>query len=199
MTGTKVAVYVRVSTVDKQSTESQRLAIESYSTARGLGSAATYEDKISGMKRNRPALDKLIEDCKSGQVKTVIVFSFSRMGRSLKHLIELLEFFNAHKIAFISVSEQFDTSTSSGRVMFAIISALGQWEREQISERTKAGLAVAKAAGKQIGAKKKYDNPEMFAEFRKKGLSIRTIAKVLKCSPATVIKNLKQSVQLTGA
>ena len=181
--------------MDKQSTESQRLSALTYCKGRGLLNTKIYQDKVSGLKTSRPALDTLLRDCRDGLVEKVIVYSFSRMGRSLKHLIELLEFFNKNRIAFISVSEQFDTSTSSGRVMYAIISALGQWEREQISERTKAGLEVARASGKVLGAKKKYLNPELFVQFRKQGLSIRQIAQVMKCSPATVIKNLKQHAQ----
>lgn len=195
----KTALYLRVSTADKQDSglESQRLALEGYCKVNDISNYQFYSDKISGSKISRPALDQMIEDCKSGKIDNVIVFSFSRFGRSLKHLIESMEFFNQNKIGFISISERFDTTTSIGRVMFAIISALGQWEREQVSVRVKAGIANARAKGKQIGAKKKHTNLEVFLKLRQQGLSIREIAKVIKCSPATVINVLKHSVQKT--
>ena len=192
----KTALYLRVSTADKQDSglESQRLALENYCKVNGISNYQFYSDKMSGSKTSRPALDQMIKDCKSGEIENVIVFSFSRFGRSLKHLIESMEFFNQNKIGFISISEKFDTTTSIGRVMFAIISALGQWEREQVSVRVKAGMANARAKGKQIGAQKKHTNPELFLKLRQQGLSTREIAKIIKCSPNTVSKILRQYV-----
>jgi DNA invertase Pin-like site-specific DNA recombinase len=193
------ALYLRVSTVDKQHSglESQRLALENYCKANNIKNYQFYSDKISGSKTSRPALDQMISDCKSGKIENVIVFSFSRFGRSLRHLIESMEFFNQKGIGFISISEKFDITTSIGRVLYALISALGQWEKEQVSVRVKAGMANAKAKGKQIGAKKKYSNSEIFAKLRQQGLSIREISKTIKCSPATVLKNLNDTGQKT--
>lgn len=190
------ALYLRVSTIDKQDTglESQKLALENYCKANNIQNYQFYSDKMSGAKTSRPALDQMIQDCKLGLIENIIVFSFSRFGRSLRHLIESMDFFNQNHIGFISISEKFDTTTSIGRVMFAIISALGQFEREQISSRVKAGMANAIAKGKKVGAKKKHTNPEIFLQLRQQGLSTREIAKVIKCSPNTVSRILRQSV-----
>lgn len=195
------AIYLRVSTQDKQDSglASQQLALENYCKAQSIGNYQIYADKISGSKVSRPALDKMVQDCNSGLIDNVIVFSFSRFGRSLRHLIESMEYFQSKNIGFISISEKFDTTTSTGRVMFAIISALGQWEREQVSIRVKAGMANAKANGKKIGASKKHTNPEIFIQLKKQGLSTREIAKVVKCSPATVVRMLRQPVSLGEA
>lgn len=192
----KVAIYCRVSTQDKQDSglASQQLALENYCKNQGIEIYQIYSDKISGAKTSRPALDQLIQDCDSGCISSVIVFSFSRFGRSLRHLIESMDYFQSKNIGFISISEKFDTTTSVGRVMFAIISALGQWEREQISSRVKAGMANAKAKGRRIGASKKHTNPEIFIHLKNQGLTTRQIAKVIKCSPATVVRVLRQSV-----
>lgn len=197
----KTALYCRVSTNDKQDSglASQQLALENYCKAQGIENYQIYSDKISGTKTSRPSLDQLIQDCDSGLIENVVVFSFSRFGRSLRHLIESMEYFQGKNIGFISISEKFDTTTSVGRVMFAIISALGQWEREQISSRVKAGMAHAKSKGKKIGAAKKYLNPEIFLHLRQQGMTTREIAKVIKCSPSTVVKMLRQSDLLTVA
>lgn len=192
------AIYCRVSTQDKQESglASQQLALENYCKAQSIRNYQIYSDKISGVKVSRPALDQLIQDCNAGRIDNVIVFSFSRFGRSLRHLIESMEYFQSKNIGFISISEKFDTTTSIGRVMFAIISALGQWEREQVSIRVKAGMENARANGKKIGASKKHTNPEIFLQLRRQGLTTREIAKIVKCSPATVVRMLRQPVSL---
>lgn len=195
------ALYLRVSTQEKQKNglQGQLLALEAFCKAHSIGKYQVYSDEgYSGAICSRPDLDRLIVDCKVGRIDQVIVFSFSRFGRSLKHLIDSLEFFQSLGVGFVSISEKLDTNTSMGKVMFAIISALGQWEREQVSIRVKAGMANAKSKGRRIGALKKYTNPEPFMQLRAKGLSIRKVAKVMKCSPATVSKNLT-GVQLTEA
>ncbi|WP_175417914.1 recombinase family protein, partial [Escherichia coli] len=131
--------YARVSTFD-QNLELQLEAL------RSSGCDRIFEDKISGAKSKRPGLDKLIKALRPGD--TVIVWKLDRMGRSLIHLVELLNYFLSNNIEFISVTEGIKISTSIGRFAYTMLSAVAEMERENIIERTRAGLAVARANGR---------------------------------------------------
>lgn len=189
----KVALYLRVST-DLQSSglESQQKSLETYCQAKGITDYEVYSDfAISGAKATRPSLDRMLADCNSGLVESVVVYSFSRFARSTKHLIIALESFQLQKINFISVTENLDLSTPLGRTVFQIIAAIGELERELIRERVKCGMANAKSKGKQIGALKKYTNQASFAQLSEKGFTVREISKALGCSTATVVRTLR--------
>ena len=183
------AIYARVST-DQQRTglEAQLLANKSYCDQKGIRNFVIFADEnVSGAKVSRPSLDELMCEVRKGKVETVIVYSFSRMARSTRHLLDVLAEFNDRGINFISISENVDTNTAMGRAMFTIISAIAQLERELISERVKNGLKNAREKGKQIGRPRKV-NEELILELRDKGLSYRKIAKLAKCSLATVCR-----------
>jgi DNA invertase Pin-like site-specific DNA recombinase len=189
------AIYCRVST-DSQvnGLESQVRALESYCEANGITEYKLYRELgVSGAKANRPILDQMVKDCEEGRVSTVMVYSFSRFARSTKHLILALEQFNKLNIRFISLTESVDTKSPLGKCLFQIIASIGELEREMIRGRVKAGLLNAKAKGKVLGAKRKYDNPAIFRQLRAKGLTIREIANTVKCSTATVIRMLSNS------
>lgn len=191
----KAAIYIRTSTeMQANGLDSQKRALIEYCKARGIEDLEVFEDfGISGARSSRPALDSMMAKCKSGQVSKVIVYSFSRFGRSLKHLILALEEFDKLKVSFISVTESVDLSTAFGRTIFNIICSIAQLERELVSERVRNGMKAAKIRGSKIGATKKFSNPQLFIQLRQNGLSTREIAKMLACGQSTVIRSLRQS------
>ena len=137
--------YARVSTVD-QNLDRQKDALYKY------GVDELYCEKISGAKRSRPELDRMLANLESGD--SVVIESLSRLGRSVKNLSELMEMFNEKGIRLISLKESIDTTSATGRLLFTIISSLAAFERETLIERTNEGLASARARGKVGGRPK---------------------------------------------
>jgi len=111
-----------------------------------------FQDIISGAKADRPQLNKLLEQARSGDI--IIVWKLDRLGRSLKHLVELISMFIDKGIGFKSLNDNIDTTTAQGRLIFNIFASLAEFERDLISERTKAGLEAARSRGK-IGGRPK--------------------------------------------
>ena len=187
-----VALYCRTST-NLQSTglEAQALALRTYCQVHGITNFVVYADEgISGTKAHRPELDRLMAAVESGQVSSVIVYSFSRFARSVTHLLEGLQKFDQSGVSFISVSENLDTRTSTGRFVFTILAALSSLEREILVERVKTGLINARSKGKVLG-RKKTRPAELIRSLHAKGFSYRQIAKLAKCSVSTVAEELK--------
>jgi len=131
--------YARVSTED-QNLDVQTDAL----TAAGVGKV--FSDKISGSKRARPELDRMLDQLREGDVVTVT--KYDRLARSLKDLLEIVEIIGAHGAGFRSLAEDIDTTTPAGRLTFHIFASIAQFERERISERTKEGLASARKRGR---------------------------------------------------
>lgn len=146
--------YARVSTFD-QNLELQLEALNR------LKCDQIFEDKISGAKSKRPGLDKMMKKLRPGD--TVVVWKLDRLGRSLIHLVDLLRYFRENNIEFITVTEGIRISTSIGRFAYTMLSAAAEMERENIIERTRAGLAVARAKGR-IGGRRPKLTPEQWAQ-----------------------------------
>ncbi len=192
----KVALYARVSTHDRQDTEVQLEPLRSHAQNRGWEIAAEFVDKgISGSKDKRPALDRLMKAAWHGEFQKVLVWRFDRFARSVKHLITALENFRTLNIDFVSLQEQFDTSTPIGHAMFTIIGAMAQLERDIIRERVKAGLDRARALGKRLGRPIVQAKPEQVLVLRKEGLSLQEIAYRLKCSRSTARRRINEALQ----
>ena len=144
--------YARVSTLD-QNPELQMDALEQ------AGCEKIYSDKISGAKTTRPGLDDALEYARKGDC--LVVWRLDRLGRSLKHLIKVVEELEAEGVGFISQQEGFDTTTSGGKLVFQIFGALAEFERNLIQERTIAGLKAARARGRIGGRKAKLDSDQI--------------------------------------
>ena len=183
------AVYLRVSTQD-QSTDSQRREIDLYLTSKGLTNIQIYEDKATGTNNNRIMLKKLLEDCKAGKVGTVICYKLDRFFRSLKDLINTLQLLDDLKITFVSIRDNVDLSTPSGRLMMHMIGAFAEFEASLIKERVKSGLKAAKARGIVLGRPRLYE-PSIARLMRKQGHSIREIGKKLGIPKSTVDELIK--------
>ena len=189
----KVALYARVST-GGQDPEVQLGALRSHIGLRGWEIVEEFVDRgYSGAKERRPALGRLMQSAWAGEFQAVLVWRFDRFARSVKHLISALEQFRNLKINFISLQEQFDTSTPIGQAMFTIIGTMAQLERDIIRERVKAGLERARARGVRLGRPAAQARPDQIAALRRQGLSLREIASHLDCSRSTVRRRMTEA------
>lgn len=192
-----VALYSRVSTAN-QSTglEAQERALELFCKQSSITIFKKFSDSnVSGAKASRPLLDQLMKEVEEGNVSKVVVYSFSRFARSTRHLLDALEIFKKHKVEFVSISEQIDTSSAIGTAFFTIIGAIAQLERELISERVKNGLKNAMAKGKRVGRPKTRPSQSILA-LHSENYSYREISKLLGISHTAVsreIKNFKRN------
>ncbi len=146
----RAAVYARVSTAE-QNTEGQEAELKEYAKNRGWEVTKVYRDKVSGTTRSRPALDELMADAKKRKLDIVLVWRFDRFARSVSHLLQALETFRTVGIEFVSISEQIDTSTPTGKMIFTVLGAVAELERSLIAERVRLGIQNARRKGKQLG------------------------------------------------
>ena len=149
--------YARVST-DAQNLDRQLDALKRY------GIDKLYCEKMSGTKKSRPELDRMMKEIEDGD--TIVIESLSRLGRSVKNLAELMEVFNSRNIRLISLKETIDTTSPTGRLLFTILSSLAQFERDVLVERTREGLSAARARGRCGG------HPSSDAAAIKKALAL---------------------------
>ena len=126
---------------------------------------------ISGAKEKRPQLDRLIADAHRRKFDAVVVWKFDRFARSVSHLLRALETFKTLGIEFVSLSEQVDTSTPTGKMVFTVLGAVAELERNLIAERVRAGLRNARAKGKCLGWPRKAVDASRVAQLRAQGLS----------------------------
>jgi len=172
----KVALYGRVSTAD-QSTALQLDELRAYCQRRAWTIVEEFTDEgVSGSKESRPALDRMMKAAKRRMFDAVVVWKLDRIGRSLKHLLNLLAELQAVGIAFVSYSDNLDLSTPQGRLMFQIIGAMSEFERQLAIERTKAGMQAARKRGALIGRPRVKVNAEHIRSLRGQGLSWDAIA-----------------------
>lgn len=190
----RTALYARVSTSDKgQDPEMQLRELRDHCQRRGWEIVGEYVDVgVSGSKDSRPELNKLVADSHRRKLDAVLVWKLDRFGRSLKHLVNSLAEFESLGIAFISLKESLDLTTPAGRLMFGIISAMAEFERDLIRERVRAGIANRRAKGFRVGRKPISIDPARLRVLRSEGRTIREIASTLGCSRSLVHKTLAE-------
>ena len=191
---TRTAIYARVSTHD-QNTHMQLKELKEYCQHRGWDIVDQYIDHgVSGAKESRPALDKLMQDAHRRRFDAVCVWKFDRFARSTSHLLRSLETFNALGIAFVSLSEQIDTTTPAGKMVFTVLGAVAELERSLIGERIRAGLRVARARGVRLGRPPRVMvDVRAVRRLRKQGYSWRRLAEELKVPVASAFAAVHQS------
>jgi len=191
----RTAIYARVSTADqKNGLEAQIRALRVFCEQNKIEEYELFADENqSGTKASRPGLDRMMKAVESEEIETVVVFAFSRFARSVSHMLKGLEVFKKHKTNFISLTEKIDLNTSLGHVVFVIISAIAQLERDLIAERVRNGLANAKAKGIRIGRERKR-NSVLIESLLEAGLSYREIARIAKCSHGSVHAQKKEYI-----
>jgi len=188
----RAAIYARVSTSNNgQDPRVQTREIREYCERRGWQIAGEYVDAgISGAKDSRPELNKLMSDAHRRRFDAVVVWKFDRFARSVSHLLRALENFNALGVGFVSLSEQIDTSTPTGKMVFTVLGAVAELERSLIAERVRAGLRNAKAKGTRLGRPRISVDASRMARLRAEGRTVREIAVTLGVSRSLVHKTL---------
>jgi DNA invertase Pin-like site-specific DNA recombinase len=183
----KAALYARVSTSNNgQDPIMQTRELGEFCERRGWTLIEYVDIGISGTKEKRPALDRLMADAHKRKFDVVVVWKFDRFARSVSHLLRALETFQALGIQFVSLSEQLDTSTPTGKMVFTVLGAVAELERSLIVERVRAGLRNARAKGKHIGRPKIYVDHLQVAHLRAQGLSWLAIAQRMGVGEGTV-------------
>lgn len=187
----RVAVYARVSTLHHgQDVQAQTRDLEQFAQARGWQLVDSYLDVgISGAKDKRPQLDRLMADAHRRKFDVVAVWKFDRFARSVSHLLRALETFQALGVEFVSLSEQMDTSTPTGKMVFTVLGAVAELERSLIAERVRAGLRNARAKGKRLGRPPKDLDGKRIATLRAQGVGWRAIAKQLGVGVGTLYRS----------
>jgi DNA invertase Pin-like site-specific DNA recombinase len=188
-TSVRVAIYARVSTASGQDPTTQTRELREYCGCRGWDVAGAYVDVgISGTKERRPELDRLMGDAHKRKFDVICVWKFDRFARSVSHLLRALETFKALGIDFVSFSEQMDTSTPAGKMVFTVLGAVAELERSLIVERVRAGLRNAKAKGKSLGRPRVFVDAERIADLRAMGHSWPKIARELRVGVGTAYR-----------
>ena len=182
--------YARVST-GEQTLDLQLDAL------RKAGCGKIYQETASGAKADRPVLEEVLSYIRGGD--TLVVWRLDRLGRSLGHLIETVSALAERGIGFKSLTEQIDTTTSSGKLIFHVFGALAEFERDLIRERTQAGLAAARARGRLGGRPKKLADAKQLDLARTLyaggQTDVETICRTLGISRATLYRALKQTTE----
>lgn len=176
--------YARVSKQD------QNLILQ-LDALKAFGVDRVFEEKITGTKKDRPELDKLLGQLRPGD--TVVVWKLDRIGRSFKHLIDLVNHFGDNGIQFVSLKENIDTTTATGKLIFAIFAGLAEFERDMIVERTKAGLESARARGRNGGRPRKDRDKINLAlkMYESKQYTISEITKATGVAKTTLYRYVK--------
>lgn len=182
----KVA-YVRVSTIE-QNEGRQLESLKKYDIEKW------FEEKVSGKDTNRPQLQSMLDFVREGD--TIYIHDFSRLARSTKDLLEIIERLQKKNVALISVKENFDTSTPTGKLMVTVIAAINEFERTNLLERQRDGIAIAKGKGVYKGRKPITFTDEEFTiaydEYKTRKITKSALAKRLDISRPTLDKILKE-------
>jgi len=188
----RAALYLRVSTLD-QNPESQLHDLRVLAEQRGMEIIAEYTDRISGARAKRPGLDQMMADARRAKFDVVLVWAFDRVARSVRHFLEVLDELNHLEIAFVSFRENVDTGGPLGRAMIIIIGAIAELERSLIIERVRAGMRRAKLESRRLGRPPLNVDREALVQDRRRGQSLKQIAKLHGISKASVIRVLHQT------
>jgi DNA invertase Pin-like site-specific DNA recombinase len=182
-------LYARVSTLNGQHPEMQLSELREYGAHRGWQIVGEYIDQgVSGAKESRPQLNRLMSDAHRRKFDLIAVWKIDRFGRSLKHLVNALADLDSLGVAFVSLRDNIDLSTPSGRLMFQIIGAMAEFERSLIQERVRAGLRNAVARGVRLGRPKRTVDAAEIARLRASGASWREISQQMRIGVGTAIR-----------
>jgi DNA invertase Pin-like site-specific DNA recombinase len=175
----RAAIYVRVSTAE-QDTSLQETELREYVESRGWSCVVYRDQGQSGAKNDRPALTALLNDLRRRKADVVVVWALDRLARSLKHLLTIAEECRLLGVDLVSLRQNIDTTLPAGRLTFAVLGAVAEFEREMLRERVKAGMAQARRVGKRVGrpALRQFapSEVETMRQLRSQGTSVRKLA-----------------------
>ena len=191
----RVALYARVSTTGHgQDVALQTDELRQVAQQRGWDVVGEFIDQgVSGGQQSRPALDQLMSAVRAGDCDLVVCWRFDRFARSTQHLLAALEEFRQRDVDFVSLREAVDTSTSVGKMVFTFLAAVAEFEKALIQERVKAGVARAKAQGKQIGRPRRDIDLDLARLLREQGHGYRRVAKMLGVPKSTLVRHLAEA------
>ena len=176
---TRAALYARVSTAE-QSPEGQLEALWAFVTARGWRAVEYVDYGVSGAKERRPALDALLAAVRARKVDVVACVKLDRLARSTHHLVTLAKELAALGVELVVLDQAIDTTTPAGRLLFHVLAAISEFERDLIRERVIAGVRRAKAQGRHLGRPRQHRvNSARARELLAGGLSLRAIGRAL--------------------
>lgn len=188
----RVAIYCRVST-HEQNVDLQLSELREYAARRGLTIAGEYIDLgISGSKASRAELNRLMDDSRLRLHDAVLVWKLDRFARSLKNLVVALEDLNHVGVSFISLRDNLDLSSPSGRLMMHLLGAMSEFERELIKERVVAGIAAARKRGVRMGRPTRYVSAMKIRALREAGTPWRDVARKMSAGVGTCMKALRE-------
>ena len=190
----RVAIYARVSTIHGQSPETQLFELKEYSSHRQWQVAGEYVDAgVSGSKDFRPSLNRMMAHAQQRRFDAILVWKLDRFGRSLKHLVTAIAELEALGVTFISLKDNWDLSTPSGRLMFQIVGAMAEFERSLIAERIRAGMRRHRLEGLSLGrAPIQVDHARLVAD-RLSGMSLTQVARRYSVSRASVVRWVREA------
>lgn len=177
--------YVRVSSIDQN--EARQLV-----TMQNYGVEKVFQEKISGKNTERPQLKAMLDYVREGDI--IYIHDFSRLARSTKDLLEIVEYLNNKKVHLVSAKENIDSSTPTGKLMLTMIGAINEFERTNLLERQREGIAIAKEQGKYKGRKEiKIENfEEYYNRYKNREFNKSQLAKKLNISRPTLDKLIKE-------
>jgi DNA invertase Pin-like site-specific DNA recombinase len=190
----RAALYARVSTTE-QTPENQLVALRGFATARGWALTEFVDHGVSGAKERRPQLDAMLADARRRKFDVVLVTKLDRLARSTRHLVMLSAELEALGVDLVALDQAIDTTSPSGRLLFHVLAAIAEFERDLIRDRVVAGLRRAKArgtkSGRPIGRPRRHHvDLDRARELQASGASLRAVARALGTYPATIRRAL---------
>lgn len=186
----RAALYARVSTTD-QSPANQLDALRAFAAARGWRATEFIDHGVSGAKERRPALDSLLAAARGRKVDVVACVKLDRLARSTRHLVTLAAELEALGVDLVVLDQAIDTTTPAGRLLFNVLAAISEFERDLIRDRVIAGIRRAKAHGRRLGRPRRYNvDAERAGTLFAQGLSLRGVARALGVHPSAVSRAL---------
>jgi DNA invertase Pin-like site-specific DNA recombinase len=193
-----VAIYSRVSTTG-QTAENQLIALRAFASARGWTVTEFTDQAQSGAKERRPALDALLGAVRARKVDVVACVKLDRLARSVHHLVAMVRDFEVLGVDLIVLDQAIDTTTPSGRLLFHVLAAISEFERDLIRDRVMAGLVRARAQGRSLGRPRKLIDRARAERLLATGYSLRHVARQLGVSPSTLVRAVGPQPASLGA
>ncbi len=186
----RTALYARVST-GGQTPENQLAVLRAHADARGWLATEFVDHGVSGTKASRPALDALLAAARTRRVDVVACTKLDRLARSTHHLVTLAKELEALGVDLVVLDQAIDTTTPSGRLLFHVLAAIAEFERDLIRDRVIAGLRRARAQGQRLGRPRRYTvDPAEARRLQSEGQSLRGVARALGVHPSAVSRAL---------
>ena len=193
---TRAAIYARVSTAD-QSTDGQLDQLRDYVGRQGWEAVEHVDAGISGAKARRPALDAMMAEIHRRHVDVVVITKLDRLGRSVRHLCDVVASLRAAGVRLVVLDQGVDTESPTGTLLLHVLGAVAEFERSLAAERTRAGLAAARRRGQHLGRRPVLDARQRARARRlaAAGRTVREVAEVLGCSVGTAHKAMQGAAQ----